>query len=110
MRYFAAYWQQVTAFYRTVWALTFRRSRNLDGPLSEYVMKPGFFWQFMEMHQWLAVTIFKIPIQVFMLVVSYAAMALILLLLVLTPLIILVVFPIFMFKNYRDIRSRGELL
>lgn len=110
MKYFAAYWQQVLVFYRTLWALVFKRVRDLDGPLAEYVMKPGYFWEFLEMHKWLAVTILKLPIQVFMILVAYVAFVLILCIFAVAPLIVMIIFPIFAFNNFRAIRAKGDAL
>lgn len=110
MKYFSAYWQQVLIFYRTLWVLVFKKERELDGPLAEYVMKPGFFWEVLEMHRWLLISVFKIPVQVLMLALSYVAFAFLLGLFAVAPVIVLAIFPVFMVKNYKEIKLKGEAL
>ena len=110
MGYFAAYSRQIKAFYRTMWQNLFARERNLDGRLQDYVMKPGFLWEFIDMHTWFLIAFLRVPMMFLQLAFGYFAAVVVLLLVLVAPLIILVAFPIFTIQRYRRIKREGQQL
>ena len=110
MGYLAAYRRQIKAFYQQMWSNLFARERNLDGALSEFVMKPGFFWEFLAMHRWFFSAVVRVPIMGFQLVFGYFAASVVLGIVLLAPLIILLLFPVFSWQRYKRIRQEGDAL
>jgi hypothetical protein len=110
MEYFAAYSRQIKAFYRTMWQNLFARERNLDGALRDYVMKPGFFWEFLQMHKWFLIAFFRVPMMLLQLAFGYVAAVVVLAIVFFAPLIILLMFPIFTLQRYRRIKREGRQL
>lgn len=110
MEYLKAYWGQVKAVYRTLWSLLFVRERHLDGPLSKFNMKPGLFWEILEIWGWLGVAILKVGLVFTHLVWAHLMFLLSLALFLGSPLLVLCVWPIFTYKRWREIRRKGLAL
>lgn len=110
MNYFKAYWYQVRALYKMMWQLTFTRDRTLEGPLSEFVPKPGLFWALLQAHWFLAVAVFRILAAVLSIVTGYISFLLVLIFFFILPVVLFFVFPVFVARKYREIRHRGAVL
>ena len=110
MGYFAAYWGQIKAFYRQIYNQLFAKSRDLDGDLSHFVMKPGFFWEMLQMHWLLVKLVGRFFLGVAQLVFGYVMMLLICVVLTVAPFIILLFFPVFTYKRRKRLRQEGERL
>lgn len=110
MGYFAAYVRQVKTFYRTMWRNLFARERNLDGRLQDFVMKPGFLWEFIDMHKWFLMALFRVPMMFLQLAFGYLAAVVVTLLIFIAPLLIIALFPVFTFNRYRRIKKEGREL
>ena len=110
MGYFAAYWEQIKGFYHQMNIALFTKDRDLDGDLNHFVMKPGFFWELVALHWILVKMVGRFFIGLFQLAFGYVAMALISLLLISAPLVIFVVFPLFVYNRRRRLKLAGERL
>ncbi|PNV83833.1 MAG: hypothetical protein C0610_16780 [Desulfobacteraceae bacterium] len=110
MGYFAAYRRQVKAFYVTMWRNLFAPKRNLDGNLQSFILKPGFFWEFLDMHRWFFLAVARLPMLLLQLAFGYLALVVVMLLVFIAPVVIILAFPIFTFKRYRRIKREGQQL
>ncbi|RLA60686.1 MAG: hypothetical protein DRQ89_12440 [Epsilonproteobacteria bacterium] len=110
MGYFATYKRQVAAFYRQLWRGLFARERVIDGPLRDFVPKPGFFWEFLAMHKWFVISILRVPMILLQLVFGYFALLIICGLVLIAPLVIIVVFPIFVWQRRKRLKVEGSEL
>ena len=110
MKYFLEYLKQVQSFYKVMNNNLFARERNLDGRLVDYVMKPGFFWELVTIHKWLAYSVWHLFKTVVQLVVAYLAAVIITVIYLLTPVLLVLFFPIFTAIHYKRIKAQGERL
>lgn len=110
MGYFAAYWEQIKDFYRTVGKAVFARRRNLDGPLGDFVMRKGYLWEFLDLHIWLVKLIGRFFFTLANLIIGYGVMLIICVLLTISPLLILLVSPIFTYHRFKQLKEKGDAL
>ena len=110
MKYFLEYWKQVKAFYKVMNNNLFARERELDGRLADFVMKPGFFWELINVHKWLAYSVWHLFKTVVQLVVAYIAAVVITVVYILTPALMVLFFPVFTVIHYHRIKEKGERL
>ena len=110
MQYLKAYGRQVRVFFRLMYIQLFRRDRDLDAGLVEFTPKPGFFWQFLEVHGWVVRSFFQMLKVIAQLLICYVAAAAILAMLLLSPVVIFFAFFFFSYHRYRKIRQMGQAL
>jgi len=110
MGYLSDYWTQVKIFYRILFTNLFVKERNLDGGLSDFVPKPGFLWEAIEVHKWVVRSLWLVIRNTLQLVMCYASMVIIVLFLLLAPIFILMMFPVFTLGKDRRIREEGARL
>ena len=110
MGYFKAYWQQVKALYKQLWILMFAKERNLEGKLSDFVMRPGFLWQLLMLHWYMLVAIGRFITAIFSLLLGYLTFFVMIIVFILLPAILFFLFPIFSFKRYRHIKAQAGRL
>jgi hypothetical protein len=70
-------------------------------------MKPGFFWEFLEMHKWLAIAVARVPLVLVQILFGYFALAAVSLLIFFAPLVIIVIFPIFVWQRRKRLKVEG---
>jgi hypothetical protein len=73
-------------------------------------MKPGFFWEFLAMHKWFAISVARVPLLLFQLVFGYVALVLVSLLIFLAPLVIIIIFPLFVWQRRKRLKAEGDEL
>lgn len=109
-KYFKVYWGQIRAFYRGMNQHLFYRQRNLDGPLRDFVMKPGVFWELLRMHGWVVVAAWRTVLNIGNLLAAYVAFVLCLVIYLFAPVIIVVAAPFSFWNQSRRVRRRGAAL
>jgi hypothetical protein len=110
MNYILDYWAQIKIFYGIVFKSVFAKERNLDDGISAFVPKPGFLWEVIEVHKWVARSVWLVIRNTVQLIMCYASMAILCLFLLLAPVFILMMFPVFTVGKYRRIREQGARL
>lgn len=110
MQIFSEYWGQIKSFYRVYWQILFARQRNLDGDLSEYVMKPGYIWTVWFYLGVFAGSVIRVPLEFVRSVLLVIGLLACFILFCISPLVILSVFPVFTFLRNRRIKKAGAAL
>jgi hypothetical protein len=105
-----AYFNQIRAFYHLMIPEIYAKSRNLEGSLSEFRMRPGLFWEMCMVAGWFLSALFRLLLLFLQLVVAVVAFVLANLLLLASPVIILLVWPVSAYKMWRKIKIAGENL
>lgn len=104
------YWSALCAGARQIRASLFARERNLDGPLDEFVMKPGYFWQWLGYHKQILLHLLILPLLLLQLLFGYVGLLAILVALLLLPVVALIIYPIFAYRAMRRLKKLSEQL
>lgn len=110
MGYFAAYWGQIKGFYKTTWATLFARERSLDGSLSDFVMKRGYFWEFLDLHVWIMKLVWRFFVTAVNILFGYVAMIILVVFLAFSPLLLLLISPVFSYTYRKRVKAQGSAL
>lgn len=105
-----AYWHQIKIFYKAMWIHLFARERNLDGDLQGFILKEGFFWEWMRVHVWLVRGVWITFRNLVQLILCYLSAAIMLVIMLIAPALIVIAFPVFAIKRHRRLKREASFL